>query len=578
MSDVPATDHSALGPLRHRRFRYLWLAGVGSNVGASIHIVAVSWLMTDLAPTPLMVSLVQFSMSLPLFFLALPAGALADVLNRKHLLIATNLSGLLCAALLALVGFTGMISPLSLLALSLGIGIALALANPVWQTMMTDMVPPQQIVSAAGLNSLSLNLSRSVGPIIGGVIVASALGPPLAFALNALSFVILLAILLATPAPQQPLAMRAERFLGAIKAGLRYARHSRPLAAVMLRTIGFVIFAASLWGLMPIIARTQLGLGAKGFGLLLAALGLGAVTAAFSLPPIRRRYTIQQIINVATVGYALGLIGVALLPGIQDLGPLLTFVATYLCGACWLTMVTSFNSSAQTSAPSWVRGRALACYLSVFFGSFSVGLILFGYLAGSQTTAIIAAVITDLWSLFPFTEPTAADGLTPLLLTPLQVTFLLASVGMLLALPILQPFSLQHVSREDLEIASAWDDPVVSSSIKPDDGPVVVTIQYTIKPEDIEAFTAAMSEVAVTRYRDGAIAWTLTQQTEDPMQWLEIFICESWEEHLRQHHRVTKADARLQAKARAFHQGPGKPAVRHHIAAAIKPTIRTSQK
>jgi quinol monooxygenase YgiN/Na+/melibiose symporter-like transporter len=565
MSDAQALDHSALGPLRHGRFRSLWLAGVGSNVGASIHMVAASWLMTDLSPSPLMVSLVQFSMSLPLFVLALPAGALADVLNRKHLLIATNLSGLLCAALLAVVGFTGLISPISLLALSLGIGIALALANPVWQTMMTEMVPARQIVSAASLNSLSLNLSRSVGPIVGGVIVASVLGPPLAFLLNALSFVVLLAVLMATPSPQQAMAMRAERFLGAIKAGLRYARHSRPLAAVMIRTVGFVVFAACLWGLMPIVARTQLGLGAKGYGFLLAALGLGAVTAAFTLPPLRRRFSPQQIVTVATLGYGAGLLGVALVPG-----AIAAFVSVFVCGACWLTMVTSLNSSAQTNAPAWVRGRALACYLSVFFGSFSLGLIVFGWLAGSKAAQVMAGVVSDVWGVVG-----NGGSESGLIVTPLQMTFVIAAAGLFVSLPVLAPFRLQHVSREDLELASAWDDPVVASPIKPEDGPVVVTVKYRIAAEDIEAFTKAMGEVAVTRYRDGAITWTLTQQTEDPQEWLEIFICESWEEHLRQHHRVTKADARLQAKARSFHQGPGKPEVRHHIAAAVKATIRS---
>jgi quinol monooxygenase YgiN len=284
---------------------------------------------------------------------------------------------------------------------------------------------------------------------------------------------------------------------------------------------------------MPVVAGDHLGLDSRGYGLMLGALGAGAVAAGFALPGLRLRLGPNRLLALGTLVYAAGVATIALAP-IGWLG-----VAMMLpVGAGWITLVTSLNVAAQSGAPAWVRGRALACYLSAFFGCWALGSIAWG-------------LVAQRFSL----------GET-----------LLASVALLvLGLVTLARWRLRLVDADDLDRSDHWEDPRPAQDIAPDDGPVVITIRYRIRPEDAQAFQAAMAPVATTRYRDGAISWMLSRDTEEPERWLEVFIVESWEEHLRQHQRVTQADRRVQEAARAFHQGPGKPEVWHLIAADVRP-------
>jgi MFS family permease len=536
----------ALAPLRYALFRWLWIAALASNIGTWVHEVGAGWMMTQLADPAspqytLMVALVQAFTALPTFLLAIPAGALADVLDRRKLLIVGQAAMLVAAAGLALAAFAGVVTPLLLLIVTFALGVGAAVTNPAWQTAMTDLVPRDELPQASALNSISLNLSRAIGPAIGGVVYAQ-FGPGGAFTLNALSFVGIIVVLWSwryTPPAQ---AAPGERFFGAVRAGVRYVRHSPPMGAVLVRSFSFVIFASALWALMPTIASQELGLKAAGYGVLLTCLGAGAVTGAFVLPWLRARLPVNGVISLATCVYAGCLLAVAFVgsqptPTVGEVAfPLYSLATMFVAGMCWLSMVTSLNSSAQMATPSWVRARALACYLAVFFGSMALGSMMWGVLAGRIGT---------------------------------PATLMVAASGMIVGLLSIRFFPLQSVAGEDLVRSNSWQDPVVATPINHDDGPVVITIEYVVSLEDANAFREAMQPVSTTRYRDGAMSWMLSRDTEDPTKWLEVFVVESWGEHLRQHARVTLADTRVQDEAKRFHQGPSKPVVRHFIGSPV---------
>ncbi len=535
--------HGALAPLRYSLFRWLWIAALASNIGTWVHEVGAGWLMTELADKAspqykLMVALVQAFTALPTFLLAIPAGALADVLDRRRLLIVGQAAMLVAATALAAAAFAQAVTPLLLLVVTFALGVGAAVTNPAWQTAMTDLVPREQLPQASALNSISLNLSRAIGPAIGGVIYASY-GPGGAFTLNAISFVGIIIVLWSWRYTSPAQAAPGERFFGAMRAGVRYVRHSPPMRAVLVRSFIFVIFASSMWALMPTFASQELGLKAAGYGVMLTSLGAGAVTAAFVLPPLRRRLGINGVIALATTVCAGALVSLALVrdqptPVVMDITfPIYSLLTMFVGGMCWLSMVTSLNSSAQMATPSWVRARALACYLASFFGSMALGSMIWGTLAGRIGT---------------------------------PATLLFAAGGMLAGLLTIKFFPLQSVNGEDLTKANSWEDPVVATPIGHDDGPVVITIEYVIDLQDADAFRAAMQPVATTRYRDGAMSWLLSRDTEEPTKWLEVFVVESWGEHLRQHSRVTLADKRVQDEAKKFHKSAAKPLVRHFIA------------
>lgn len=514
-------------------FRWLWIAGLASNAGTWMHEVGAGWLMKQLSTgNPLMVALVQAAGTLPMFLLSVPAGALADVGDRRRIILACQLVSLVVAALLAVVTEFGAVTPSLLVLATLALGASAAIANPAWQTAMTDLVPREQLPAAASLNSVSINLSRAIGPTIGGFLVGAA-GPQAAFALNAVSFVGVSIVLWRWKPKRKSQSSLAERFFGALRAGYRYVRHSEPMHAVLVRTASFVLFASALWALMPLVASTHLSLSASGYGALLGCLGAGAVTMGLLLPRVRAAIGPNRLVVVASVMMASVMALLALMP-VAAVG----YAVFLVYGGAWITLVTSCNIAAQAGVPAWVRGRALAWYLSVFFLSMTIGSLLWGEVArqSSITTALLAA-----------------------------------ASGLVLGLATIARYAFKTPAGEALQFSDSWADPVVNGEIDPDDGPVVVTIEYRVRTTDADAFRRAMEPVSVTRYRDGAISWMLTRDTEDTETWLEVFVVESWAEHLRQHDRVTKADEELQSLARGFHQplhgeGP-RPKVRHFVAA-----------
>lgn len=518
---------AASNPLARPTFRALWIATIASLTGTWMQDVGAGWLMATLAPSPVMVSLVQASATLPMFLLALPSGALADVVDRRRLLIFTQAWMLLAAAGLAAVTLAGEATPEALLAFTFLLGVGGALNAPAWQAIVPELVPRAEMPQAVMLQAAAINGSRAVGPALGGAIVASQ-GPGAAFLLNAVSFLGVIVVLWRWRRPRHPRALPAERFVGAMRAGLRYVRHAAPMQAVLVRAAVFILFGTAPWALLPLLAKERLGAGASGYGVLLAFLGLGAVAAAFVLPRLRGRASIDAVAAGGTALYALA---AALLGAARSLPE--GCAATLLAGAGWLAVLTSLNVGAQATLPGWVRARALSVYLLVFFGGMAGGSALWG------ATAARVGLAPALW---------------------------IAAAGAALGLAAVPFFRLQSGEGLDLSPSVHWPAPQAAREIEHDRGPVMVTVEYRVDPARAADFAREMEAMRRWRLRDGAFSWTLFADAADPGRYLETFAVESWLEHLRQHERVTMADREVQARALAFHLGDAPPAVTHLLA------------
>ena len=519
---------SPWSPLGQPLFRALWIATVISNIGTWIHEVGAGWLMVTLDPHPVMVSLVQAATALPIFLLALPGGALADIVDRRRYLIYTQLWMLSVAVLLAAVTTLGWINAWSLLVFTFALACGAALNTPAWAATVPELVPRPQLPAAIALNSLGINLARAVGPALAGVLVAAA-GPQAAFLLNALSFVVVIFVLARWQRETRASTLPAERFFGAMRAGVRYVREAAALQFVMARAAAFFFFATATWALLPLVARNTGG-GANTYGLLLAGIGAGAVSAAMVMPRLRRRFARDVLVRGATVLYAAATVGVALAGSLALLLPVML-----AGGAAWLAVLSTLHVSAQTAVPQWVRARALSAYLMVYAAGMTGGAVLWGAVAsrGSVTLALLLA---------------AAGGVLAMLVTwrlPLG-----GEDGLLRTEPaaLLQPLPLHH------------------TEIPPERGPVAVHVEYMIAPADAAGFITAAQAMQRIRRRDGALSWGLFEDAAVPGRYVETFVVESWAEHLRQHHRGTAGDAAAVTRVRAYHRGEGPPRVTHWVA------------
>jgi MFS family permease len=518
-------------PLSRPLFRSLWIAAIASNMATWMHDVGAAWLMTSLAPSPLMVSMVQASTSLPLFVFALPAGALADMFDRRRLLLITQGWMLFVAAGLTLMTVYGQTEPLALLVFTAAIGVGTAFNAPAWQAIVPEIVPRDELPAAVALNSAGINIARAVGPALGGIVVAR-LGPGAAFGLNALSFIGVIFVLFVWKRERRIGSLPPEHFFGAMLAGLRYARHATGFKQVLGRVFLFIIPASALWALLPLLARQELGLGAGGYGVLLGAVGLGAVSGAFVLPRIRKTISVDKLTTSATLSYGLVLLALAVVRSV----PLLIIVML-ISGTMWITMLTALNVAAQSAAAGWVRARVLSVYLVFFFGSMAVGSILWGALANLLTMSpvfIIAAImavmgtITNRWL-----SLTSAEGI-------------------------------------DLTPSLHW--PVPSAVVPGDNesGPTLVTIEYNVDPLREADFRQAMQALRSSRLRDGALQWHLFSDPTTPARYLELFMVGSWLDHLRQHERVTASDAAIQRQLLEYQRDKKAPTISHLIAVGME--------
>ncbi|SDP09646.1 MFS transporter [Pseudomonas jinjuensis] len=532
---MTAPTTSPWSPLRQATFRWLWLASIASNIGTWMHEVGAGWLMTSLSASPLNVALVQVAGSLPMFFLALPAGALADIVDKRRYLLGVQLWMAAVATLLAALTLLGLTTVWLLLALTLCMGIGTALMMPAWSATTPELVGKDELPAAVALSSVGVNLARAVGPAIAGVLV-SLVGPWLTFALNAVSFFAVIGVLLAWKRETSPPVLPAERLFGALRAGWRYSRSSRPLQAVLMRALAFFIGASAGMSLLPLIVRGELQGSATDFGLLLGSVGVGAVAGAALLPNLRQRLGSERLMLLASVLYALVLVALALLRNLYLLVPVML-----LSGAAWIAVLSSLQVAAQTSVPGWVRARALAVYILVFFGSMAAGGTLWGLVASRLS---------------------------------IPVALLGASLLLLLGLAAALRFRLPVTAAEDLAPSLHWPAPILAEGMDHERGPVVVALEYDIDPAQAPAFQAAMVDVQGMRRRNGAISWNLVQDSENPRLWLEFFIDESWLEHLRHHQRVTRGELRIEAAARQF-QTPGvEIRIRHYLQGAAERLAR----
>ncbi|WP_338148250.1 MFS transporter [Neoroseomonas eburnea] len=518
---------SALAPFASRAFLVIWLASVVGNLGTWMRDVASGWVMTSLSPSPVMVALVQAAASLPAMLLALPAGVLADLIDRRRLLLQVQVFLTCVSLVLAVFAGAGLLTPWLLLALVLAGGMAAALAAPAWQTSVPELVPRAHLRAAVALNSTGFNVSRAVGPALGGLVLTT-LGVAATYAADALSYVAVIAALLWWRREVPQSTVPPESVPGALRAGLRYALHAPPLRRVLLRAAVFFAFGAAHWALLPLVARQVLEGGAGLYGLLLGGIGFGAVGGALLLPLLRARLGGGDAVLVAgSLASAAAQAGLALTPS----APFAIGICI-LAGIGWIMALTTLNATAQAVLPDWVRGRGLALYLTVFSGGMTVGSIGWGQLA----TVI---------------------GIAPALLVA-------ASAGALAAIAMrVRPLPAGEAS---LDPSHHWPEPVLA--MEPSrDGPVAVTVEYRVPPERHAAFRAAIAPLGQARRRDGAMAWGVFVDAEDPARIVEWFLLASWAEHQRQHARVTQADRDVQQALRAFHDGPP-PRVTHLLALA----------
>lgn len=523
----PAAPESAWSPFSHAAFAVLWAATVLSNIGTWMHDVASGWLMTTLSPSPLMVALVQAATTLPMFLFALPAGALADLADRRRLLIAVMALLAAVAGGLGALTLAGAVSAWLLLGFTFLSGAGAAFVAPAWQAIVPQLVPREELQPAVALNSVGINISRAVGPALAGAIIA-AIGIAWPYMLNALSFLVVIgALLWWQPPPKVESHLPAERFWSALRIGLRHASASGPLRATLIRAAAFFIFASAYWALLPLIARQVLQGGPELYGMLLAAVGLGAVGGALVLPKLKARLGADMLAVAGTCGTALVL---ALFALVRQ--PQVATAASLIAGASWIAVLSSLNVSAQVALPDWVRARGLSIFIMVFFGSMTLGSIVWGQLAT---------------------------------LTGIPIALFTAACGAVLAAVLTRRFELQQGEGLDHSPSAHWPQPVVAGNIPHQRGPVLVTVEYRINPATAPEFIAAMEDLRDARRRDGAYGWSLFEDAETPGRYLESFHEESWAAHLRHHSRVSRADQALQERAQAFHRGRNGPKVTHYL-------------
>ncbi|MGF0537668.1 MFS transporter [Agrobacterium sp. ES01] len=517
---------SPLAPLGNHVFLTIWLASITSNFGALIQDVGAAWMMTSISSSKDMVALVQASNTAPIMFFSLIAGAVADGFNRRRVLLLSQLFLLIVSALLAIFAFLGHMTPWLLLAFTFLIGCGTAMNNPSWQASVGDIVGKEDVPAAVSLNSVGYNITRSVGPAIGGFIVAVA-GVAAAFAVNAVSYIAMIFAIFRWK-PEYPVSQLPRESLGqAIAAGLRYVSMSPNLMKVMFRGFLFGFAAVSILSLLPIVAKDNLNGGPLVFGGLLGAFGVGAIIGALSNGRLREYLSSEQIVRCSFAGFAVAAAVCGVSTHFWQVAP-----ALVLAGGCWVLSLSLFNTVVQLSTPRWVVGRALSLYQTATFGGMALGSWIWGVVAENH-------------------------GVTEALSISAIVLMVGVAVGFWLAMPAFATLDLDPLNR--------FNEPALRLDLRPRSGPVVVQIDYEIRDVDLPEFLRLMVERRRIRLRDGARNWTLMRDLENPDIWTESYHTATWVEYVRHNQRRTKADADTTDRLLALHSGPEKPRVHRMI-------------
>jgi len=525
-----ATGHAPAAspwqPLRQPVFRLLWIATVVSNIGSWMNDVGVNWTMLTLSADPLNVALVQAASSLPMFLFALPSGVLADIIDRRKYLLFSQLWVFIAAAGLTVLSFTGQVTPLMLLIAAFLMSAGAAMSSPPFQAIVPDLVKKEELGAAVALNSLGINISRAIGPALGGLILSFA-GPWMVFLLNALSVSGVAWVLYRWKAEPNVQRLPPEHFFSAVRAGLRYVHAAPVLRNVLVRTAAFFVFSSAGWALLPLVARRELHLGPGGYGIMLAFIGVGAICGAILLPRLRQRFNPDRLMTLASLMFAATMLALAFIRHFWLLN-----ACEFFTGFAWITVLSTLNVGAQRSAAKWVKARALAVYLTVFFGAMTVGSAVWGQLASHYG---------------------------------IPVSLCVATLGLALASLTALRWRLDKDPDLNLDI-SEMGEPVPTLDIHHDRGPVRVSYEYRIPKEEARAFTLCMQDMRRVRRRGGAINWAVYEDILQPGIFVETFVVGSWMEHLRQLERYTMNDRKIERRVYAFHQAEQLPTVRYLVA------------
>jgi MFS family permease len=515
---------SAWAPFRHRDFAALWGAQFISNIGSWMQTVGAQWLMLSLTGSAAYVALIQTAASLPIVLFAVLAGAVGDLVDRRKFLLITQVLMLAAAVALGALAIAGLVTPWLLLALIFAVGTGQALTSPTWQTLQPELVSPAERPQAISLGAVNQNLARAVGPAIGGVILA-ATSAGTVFLINAATFLAVLGVLAWWRGSPRPAQVLPREHVGeAVRAGARYVSASPVLRVILLRAGLFVFFASAIWALLPVTAQAQLHLGSGGYGLLLGCVGIGAVAGALVLPALRSRLGP----GTQLTGGSIGLAGVALVLGYVHVAALVA-VALAVAGMAWILALSALNSLYQLTLPQWIKARGMSFYLIVFQG---------GNAAGSAVLGITAEHL----------------GLSP--------TLLVTAVGLALGPLAGLRYRFQVIPPAQLLPAAEWPVPQLDGG-DPAGGPVMVSVEYRPRDGQEADLLAALRDTRFSRRRTGATAWRVWQDAADPARIVEQFVVASWEEHLRQHSRITIRDQARLDQVRAM-TDPARPAVVTH--------------
>ncbi len=518
--DASMRERSRWGVFGNLAFTVILIASSASNVGIAMFDTSTSWLMTSLNPDPMMVSAVQIATTLPMFLLTLPAGALADIVDARRLLLGAQLAVTVIGVAFATIVSLHLATPAILLATTFSLGAAGALSAPGWLLVTPMLAPKDDLDSAIAINNASYNVSRAIGPALGGFTIAafSIDFPIWCYCFGSL---VLAAAVLWWRAPRRiQETLPAERFASAVRTGLRYVRHNRDMDSTIIRALAFFLFASAYWALLPLVARTQMHNGPAIYGVLLGMIGLGSLIGSFGLNWLKERLGPDRLALMASAGTiaALVMYGAAK-------EPMLAMAASLVAGACWIVMMTTLFVSAQVALPEWVRGRGLAIFLTAFFGAMTLGSAIWGKIA-------------------------SVEGL--------PATFYAAAAGAFLGMVVTWRRKLQRAASLDLSPSLHWNTPNLLQPADDDQGPVLVTVDYRIDPKDRAPFLTAMREIGLERKRDGAYAWNVFEDAAEVGRLVETFLVPTVLElkHLRA--RVTNADRMMEDEARKYLTEPPK--------------------
>lgn len=525
---------AALAPLEGPVFRGLWFAWLAANMTMWMNDVAAAWLMTTLTASPVMVALVQTASTLPVFLLGLPSGAMADIVDRRLYFAATQLWVSLVALLIAALAVAGLLTPSMLLLLTFLNGVGLAMRWPVFSAIVPEVVDRDRLPAAMALNGISMNMSRVLGPVAAGALLAS-LGTASVFVLNAVLAGVAFVLILRWRSEPRTSALPGERFVGAMRVGLQHVRQSPRMRAVIVRVFLFFLQSSALLALLPLVAKRLHGGGAGTFTLLMASLGAGAIFAALMFPRWRRRFNRDQFV---TTGALIQAIAAAVAAWVSEIW--LAVPAVFVAGMAWISTANTLSVSAQLALPNWVRARGMAVYQMALMAGTAFGAMAFGKLAGVVGVAeSIAAASLFGVAVLAWSRRWSVEG---------------ADVDYSPAVP------------------RAAAEPAIP--IEPGDGPVMVTVEYQVDEADVPEFTALMQLTRAARLRQGALSWALFRDTAQPGRWVEHFVDENWIEHQRRLERFTAEDAELRARRTALHRGDEPPPLRRFVANREAPPHR----